>query len=149
MTDEPPLTPQLTYELRDKTLASLKTHGSLKNFCTSHNLSIFALNYDPIQPSPSQNFPVGGLWSKVNKYWQLKYSQKKYSTPGFRALMGGVNDRFVFGFQNRSIRIFLKIKEKKKEFYPPQYCYVHNFPERVVQSNTNVMKIGPNEIQNS
>lgn len=114
MTDEPPLTPQLTYELRDKTLASLKTHGSLKNFCTSHNLSIFALNYDPIQPSPSQNFPVGGLWSKVNKYWQLKYSQKKYSTPGFRALMGGVNDRFVFGFQNQNIRIFLKIKEKKK-----------------------------------
>lgn len=63
--------------------------------------------------------------------------------------MGGVNHRFVIGFQNQSSRISLKIKIKKKEFYPPQYCYFHNFPEQVVQSNINAMNIGPNEIQNS
>ena len=82
----------------------------------------------------------------MNEYWLLKSSQNQYSTPGFRALTGGVNHRSVIIFQNQNSRISLKIK--KKEFYLPQYFYSHNFPE-VVQNNTNAMKIVPNEIQNS
>lgn len=142
-----PTSNTLTYELGEKTWHLWKLRIFSKKVCFSITLNISVLNYSP-SPTISLDFSVGDLWAAVNEYWLLKSSWNKYSTPGFRALMGGVSHWSVIVFHNQSSRLSLRIKQKK-EFYLHQYCYFPNFPERVVQKNTNAMKIGPSETQNS
>lgn len=80
--------PPLTYELRDKTLTSLKTHGSLKKKIIYHNSKYFGSQHflppfhpllsppssNPHSPTTPQNFPVGGFWAIVSEYGLLKSS---------------------------------------------------------------------------
>lgn len=120
----------------------------LENVCIYHNSKHFDSQLSFSHPPPPHNFSVGEFWAAMNEYWLLILSQNQSSTPGFRALLGGVNQRFVSLFQNQNGRISLKIKEKEYS-YLPQYCYFRNGPEQVVQTNTNAMKLGPSKIQDS
>ena len=111
-----PTSNTLTYELGEKTWHHWKLRIFSKKVCFPITLNISILNYSP-SPTTSLDFSVGELWAAVNEYWLLASSWNKYSTPGFRALMGGVSHWSVIVFHNQSSRLSLRIKQKRNSMY--------------------------------